>query len=95
MIRSFADKRTRDLFATGTARHFPPELARRAARKLEYVDLATRLDDLKVPPGNRLHALKDDRKGQHAIAINDQWRNCFRFVDGDAHDVEVCDYHGG
>jgi len=46
-----------------------------------------------VPPGNRLHALKADRKGQHAIAINDQWRICFRFVDGDAYDVEVCDYH--
>ena len=62
-------------------------------RKLEYVDLATSLDDLKVPPGNRLHALKDDRKGQHAIAVNDQWRICFRFVDGDAYDVEICDYH--
>lgn len=93
MIKSFADKRTQDLFATGTTRRFPAEVARRATRKLEYVDLATSLDDLKVPPGNRLHALKDDRKGQHAIAINDQWRICFRFVDGDAHDVEICDYH--
>ena len=51
------------------------------------------LDDLKVPPGNRLHALKGDRQGQHAIAVNDQWRICFRFVDGDAYEVEVCDYH--
>jgi len=61
--------------------------------KYLYVDLATRLDDLRVPPGNRLHALKGDRKGQYSIAINDQWRICFRFVDGDAYDVEICDYH--
>lgn len=84
MIKSFADKRTQDLFVTGTAKRFPPDVAARAARKLEYVDLATRLDDLKVPPGNRLHALAGDRKGQYAIAVNDQWRICFRFVDGDA-----------
>lgn len=93
MIKSFADKRTRDLFVDGKAKRLPPELAKRAARKLEYIDLATRLDDLKVPPGNRLHALKDDRAGQHAIAVNDQWRICFRFVAGDAFDVELCDYH--
>jgi toxin HigB-1 len=93
MIKTFADRRTRDLFLTGTAKRFPADLLSRAVRKLEYVDLATSLDDLKVPPGNRLHALKDDRKRQHAIAINDQWRVCFRFVEGDAYDVEVCDYH--
>ena len=93
MIETFADKRTRDLYATGSARRFSSEVARRVARKLEYVDLAASLDDLKVPPGNRLHALKGDRKGQHAIAVNDHWRICFRFVDGDAYDVEVCDYH--
>jgi proteic killer suppression protein len=63
------------------------------SRKLEYVNLATSLDDLKVPPGNKLHRLSDDREGQHAIAVNDQWRICFRFEDGDAFDVEVCDYH--
>jgi toxin HigB-1 len=57
------------------------------------VDRATSLEDLKVPPGNRLHALKGDRRGQYAISINDQWRICFRFKDGDAYDVEVCDYH--
>jgi proteic killer suppression protein len=93
MIRSFADKRTEELFVKGAAKGFPPDVARRAARKLEYVHLATRVDDLKVPPGNRLHALHGDRRGQHAIAVNDQWRICFRFVDGDAYDVEVCDYH--
>lgn len=93
VIKTFADKRTRDLYVTGRARRLPADLATRAARKLEYVDLATRLDDLKVPPGNRLHALDGDRKGQHAIAVNDQWRICFRFLDGDAYDVELCDYH--
>lgn len=93
MIKSFADRRTQALYRTGAAKRFPADVAARATRKLEYVDLATRLHDLKVPPGNRLHALRGDRRGQHAIAINDQWRICFRFVDGDAYDVEVCDYH--
>jgi len=93
MIKSFADRRTEELFRIGSAKRFPPDVARRAARKLEYVHLALTLDDLKVPPGNRLHALKGDRRGQHAIAVNDQWRICFRWVDGDAHDVEICDYH--
>ena len=93
VVKTFADKRTAELFVRGTARGFPPDVARRAARKIEYVDLATRLDDLKTPPGNRLHALRGDRRGQHAIAVNDQWRICFRFVDGDAFDVQVCDYH--
>ena len=93
MIKTFADKRTQKLYDTGRARRFPPDVAARAARKLEYVDLAARLDDLKVPPGNRLHALGGDRKGQHSISINDQWRICFRFVDGDAYDVEICDCH--
>jgi len=93
MIKTFADKRTQDLYLTGKAKRFPPDVAGRAARKLEYVDLATSLDDLKVPPGNRVHRLEGTRQGQCAIAINDQWRNCFRFEDGDAYDVEVCDYH--
>jgi proteic killer suppression protein len=93
VIKTFADKRTRELFVTGRAARFPADVARRGARKLEYVDLATRLDDLQVPPGNRLHALKADRKGQYAIAVNDQWRVCFRFIEGDAYDVEICDYH--
>ena len=92
MIKTFADQRTRDLFTTGQAKRFPADVATRAIRKLEYVQLAARLDDLKVPLGNRLHALKDDRKGQHAISVNDQWRICFRFLDGDAYDVEICDY---
>jgi proteic killer suppression protein len=93
VIKTFADKRTQQLYLTGQARRFPADVARRAARKLEYVDLATRLDDLKVPPGNRLHSLERERKGQCAIAVNDQWRICFRFEDGDAYDVEITDYH--
>jgi proteic killer suppression protein len=93
MIKTFADKRPRELYLTGKAKRFPPDVANRAARKLEYVELATSLDDLKVPPGNRLHRLEGDREGQYAIAINDQWRICFRFEGGDAYDVEVCDYH--
>jgi len=93
MIRSFADRRTQALFTTGRAKRFPLDIVARAIRKLEYVHLASTLDDLRVPPGNRLHALKNDRQGQHAIAINDQWRICFRFVKGDAYDVEICDYH--
>jgi proteic killer suppression protein len=93
MIKTFADKRTQALYLTGKAKRFPRDVAARAARKLEYVDLATSLDDLKAPPGNRLHRLEGDREGQHAIAVNDQWRICFRFEEGDAYNVEVCDYH--
>ena len=93
MIQTFANRLTQELYTTGRARRFPADVAKRAARKLEYVDLAVRLDDLRVPPGNRLHALDGDRKGQHSISINNQWRVCFRFVNGDAYDVEVCDYH--
>ena len=93
MIRTFADKRTAALFANGSAADLPPDVVRRAVRKLEYVDLATSLSDLRVPPGNRLHALKGTRRDQHSIAVNDQWRICFRWLEGDAYDVEFCDYH--
>ena len=93
MIKTFAERHTQRLYATGKSSRIPPDIRQRAARKLEYLDLATRVEDLKVPPGNRLHALSGDRKGQYSISINDQWRICFRFADGDAYDVEVCDYH--
>ena len=93
MIKTFADRHTQELYATGRSTRFPPDIAKRAMRKLEYIDVAACLDDLKVPPGNRLHALARDRKGQYSIAVNDQWRICFRFVDGDAYDVEIADYH--
>jgi proteic killer suppression protein len=93
MIKTFADKYTQELYLTGKSRWFPAEILKRAVRKLEQVHAATGLDDLKVPPSNRLHALERERKGQHSISINDQWRICFRFQDKDAFDVEVCDYH--
>ena len=93
MIKSFADRRTEELYRTGKAKRVPPDIARRALRKLEALQVAAVLADLRVPPGNRLHALRGDRVGQHAIAVNDQWRICFRFEDGDAYDVEFCDYH--
>ncbi len=93
MIKTFADCITRELYATGKAKRLPPDIAKRASRKLEYVNLATCLEDLKVPPGNRLHALGGNRKGQYSISINDQWRICFYFLEGDAYDVEICDYH--
>ena len=93
VIKTFADRHTQELYTTGKSKRFPPDIAKRAARKLEYIDLATRLDDLKVPPGNRLHELERDRMGQYAISVNDQWRICFRFIDGDAYDVEITDYH--
>ena len=93
MIKTFADRRTQELYATGKAKRFAADVAKRASRKMEYLDLAAKLNDLRNPPGNRLHELKGDRKGQYAISVNDQWRICFRFLDGDAYDVEICDYH--
>jgi len=81
------------VFVKGNSKKIPPEIIKRAIRRLEYIDLATCLQDLKLPPSNRLHALSGDRKGQHAIAINNQWRICFHFIDGDAYDVEITDYH--
>ena len=93
MIKSFADDETRRLFETGASKRFPADILRRALRKLDHLDAAYVLDDLKVPPGNRLHALQGAGEGQHAIAVNDQWRICFRFADGDAFDVELGDYH--
>jgi proteic killer suppression protein len=93
MIKTFADRHTKQLYETGKSRRFPPEVHRRAIRRLEYVDLATRLEDLRVPPSNRLHKLARDRMGQYSISVNDQWRICFRFIDGDAYDVELTDYH--
>jgi proteic killer suppression protein len=77
----------------GKSRRFPPDVVKRAKRKREYIDLAARLDDLKVPRGNRLHSLERARAGQYSISVNDQGRICFRFIDGDAYDVEITDYH--
>ena len=93
MIKSFADRHTEALFQRNPARRFPTELQRTMLRKLVAVDAAETLDDLRVPPGNRLEKLKGDRAGQHSIRINDQWRICFRWSDGDAYEVEIVDYH--
>jgi proteic killer suppression protein len=93
MIKTFADRDTRELYATGQSNRWPPDIRKRAVRKLEYLDLAVRVEDLRAPRGNRLHALSGNRRGQYSISVNDQWRICFRFEDGDAYDVEICDYH--
>ena len=93
MIKTFADKRTCELYVSGKSRRLPPDVIRRAMRKLAQLHAASTLHDLMVPPSNRLHALSGNREGQHAIRVNDQWRICFRFEDGDAYEVEICDYH--
>ncbi len=93
MIRSFADAETERFFATGKSRRLPTEIRARAAMRLIQLNAASRIDDLRVPPSNRLEALKRDRAGQWSVRINDQWRICFRFADGDAFDVEITDYH--
>ena len=93
MIRSFADRGTRRFYETGKSRRYPPAIQTRAAMRLTQLDAATRVSDLRLPPSNRLEPLKGDRIGQWSIRINDQWRVCFRFEDGDAFDVEIVDYH--
>ena len=92
MIKSFHDKDTERLFQRQVLRHFPPELHRLVWRRLVQLDAAERLDDLRIPPANRLERLSGDRAGQYSIRINDQRRVCFRWQDGDAYDVEVTDY---
>jgi len=92
MIKNFRCKDTEALFNDLAARRFQA-IQRVARRKLEMLAAAKRLDDLRMPPANRLEALKGDRRGQHSIRINDQWRLCFRWEDGDALDVEIVDYH--
>ncbi len=93
MIKTFADSDTEELYERGKSKRFPSDIWKRALRRLEYLDLATGLGDLKVPPSNRLHKLERDREGQYSISVNEQWRICFQFVDGDAYDVELTDYH--
>ena len=93
MIRSFKDKETEKIFRGQFSRKIPQDIQRIAARKLEQINAATVLDPLRVPPGNRLEALKHDRRGQHSIRVNDQWRVCFVWRDDNAFDVEIVDYH--
>ena len=92
VIRSFRDRDTARLFTDEPVARFRA-IERQARRKLLYLHRARTLQDLIVPPGNRLEALRGGRKGQHSIRVNDQWRICFRWKDGDAHDVEIVDYH--
>ena len=93
MIKSFGDRDTERLFARESVRRYPAELRRAMLRKLVAVDAAEGLDDLRVPPGNRLEKPRGDRAGQHSIRVNDQWRVCFAWRDGDAYDVSIVDYH--
>lgn len=92
MIASFHCKQTEQLFNGETPPRFR-EIAKTALRKLDMLDAATTLNDLRVPPGNRLEALKGDRAGQHSIRINGQWRLCFVWRAGEPHDVDIVDYH--
>lgn len=93
MIRSFADRDTELVWLREPARRIDPRLHKTANRKLRQLDAATTLDTLRVPPGNRLEALKGDRVGQYGIRINDQWWVCFRWIEGGAEDVQIVDYH--
>ncbi len=93
MILSFACAETERVFRAELARRFPPAIQRGARRKLLLLNAATELRQMAVPPGNRLEALKGKRQGQHSIRVNDQWRICFRWSEGNAYDVEVTDYH--
>jgi proteic killer suppression protein len=92
VIRGFGDSDTRELFETGKNRRFRV-IERVALRKLQQLRSARTLQQMANPPGNRLEQLRSDRAGQHCIRINDQWRPCFRWQDGDAYDVEIVDYH--
>ena len=93
MIQSFAGRETEKVFRREFSRKLPQNIQRLAMRKLWMVHAATSLHELRVPPSNRLEALHGDRKGQHSIRINDQWRICFRWVNENAYDVEIADYH--
>jgi proteic killer suppression protein len=93
VIRSFGDRDTERLWRRERVRSLDSRVLRTALRKLAILDAAVTLDDLRVPPGNRLEALKGERRGQHSIRINDQWRICFTWTDTGAEDVEIVDYH--
>jgi len=93
MIKSFRDKETEKIFNRNFSKKFPSDVQHQARRKLIMLDAAPELNALRIPPGNRLDALKGDRKGLHSIRINDQWRICFKWKTEDAYDVEITDYH--
>ncbi len=93
MIKGFRSKETEKLFLRQRSARFSADVHRRALRKLLLLDAAEKLEDLRVPPGNRLEKLSGNREGQHSIRINEQWRICFHWSEGDAYAVEIVDYH--
>lgn len=93
MIRDFADREAESIWRGTRSPRLPADIQQVARRKLRMLNSASSLEDLRIPPANRLEALKGGRKGQHSIRINDPWRICFRWKDGDAHGVEIVDYH--
>jgi proteic killer suppression protein len=93
VIASFRDSETENLWRTGKSRKLPADLQRRAFRKLAILNAAVTLDNLRIPPGNNLEALRGTRAGHHSIRINDQYRICFRWEQGNAFSVEIVDYH--
>jgi proteic killer suppression protein len=93
MIKTFRDKETEKIFNRILSKKLPQNIQHLARRKLVILDAATELNTLRVPPGNSLEPLKSERKGQHSIRINDQWRICFKLKSGDAYDVEITDFH--
>lgn len=93
MIRSFADKEAEKVWNGTPSRRLPADIQAVARRKLRMLNNAATIEDLRIPPANRLEALKGRRRGWHSIRVNDQWRICFRWHNGDATDVEIVDYH--
>jgi len=93
MIKTFRSKETEKLFLRQRSLRFSPDVHRIALRKLLLLDAAEKLEDLRMPPGNRLEKIIGNRQGQHSIRVNDQWRVCFRWSEGDAYEVEIVDYH--
>ena len=93
MIRSFNDREAAKIFEGSYSRHLPHDIQSTIRRKLRMIDIAAAIEDLRVPPGNRLEALKGNRNGQHSIRVNDQWRICFLWIEGAAEQVEIVDYH--
>jgi proteic killer suppression protein len=93
VIKTFNCKETEKIFNRNFSKKFPQNIQRVALRKLRMLNRAEILNDLKVPPANRLEALRGNRKGQYSIRINDQWRICFKWKDGEVHNVEIVDYH--
>jgi proteic killer suppression protein len=93
MVRSFADRETAKLYLTGKSKKFSLAVCKIGVRKMDYLNAARGLEDLRVPPGNRLEQLRGRYEGKYSIRINDQYRIVFRFVDSDAYDVEITDYH--